>query len=244
MVMCLSCSVSMDLSLKCFALFNTGYIKFDSKNPGICFFSDAVTKTVDPIGAQLSWSDCGVTIFVPPGAVPKHQCMQITVHPCFSGPYILPDEYEFASLVYLISSKCDFQKCVHLSIEHCIHLSDEEDCSLMVFVSASSKPTYNETNYKPEYHFKVINGIEPPIFQQNMTTGVIKLKHFCHVALSRRKRPLHWSRRPENMISRQQQRQRPSTGSRDTTQKRPITKTGRSTLRLPSISEAPKSMAL
>ena len=111
--------------------------------------------------------------------------MNISIHPCFSGPFELPDQYESASPAYLIhSDKKEFQKNITIRMHHYISLQSEEDCEDMAFLSASPTPEYRGS--RPVYTFKEI--CRPKgIFRPGNQVGEISLRHFCIVEIGMKK---------------------------------------------------------
>ena len=156
--------------------------KFDPTYPGICFLGNPKQAFISPEGQSLNWEDIGITLHVPPGAVPEDKQLNLTVRPCLCGPFVLPEGYELASPVYLITPAFDFMAEVELSISHFANLETEADSKRMVFVSARSAPRYVKS--RPQYKFKVLpNGS----FEKGMQQGNIILEHFCNVAAAQTK---------------------------------------------------------
>ena len=124
--------------------------------------------------------DIGLRIDIPPGAVAKDKKLRLTVQPCLSGPFILPEDHELVSPVYMIETATDFSKGVHLSIEHCLGELESEDCGDMTFISAPSTPTCTT----PEYKFSALqNGV----FEKGSLEGTIVMNHFCAVGIAKRR---------------------------------------------------------
>ena len=147
--------------------------KFDSSHPGICFLGDPWKKNVGSDGGTISWKRIGLEINIPSGAVPQGKNLELQVRPCLSGPFDLPQGYQLASPVYLITPTFEFLKEVRLSIAHFAGLDSKSDCDSMTFISSSSKPS-NAAQAK--YVFKLLSG---GIFRKKEHHGVIYTKHFC-----------------------------------------------------------------
>lgn len=124
-------------------------------------------------GGTISWEEIGIEIEIPPRAVPKGRNLELSVRPCLSGPFILPNEYQLASPVYLITPAFEFTRKVKLSIAHFAGLDRNKDSDRMTFISASSLPVYAP---QAKYEFKVMKG---GIFKKKEHHGFICLKHFC-----------------------------------------------------------------
>ena len=89
---------------------------------------DQWRETVTSAGKEISWADIGIKINIPPGAVPEDRPITVSVRPGYSGPFELPEDYEFASPVYAISPGLEFNKDVKLFVTHFVDLLSEDDC--------------------------------------------------------------------------------------------------------------------
>ena len=148
------------------------------------FFNPPATKRITSFATTIgSLAEMGITIFVPENAANKTS--DISIYPCFSGPFELPDQYESASPAYLIQHKLDFEKDLTIKMHHHACLLSEEDCKDMVFLSASSTPEYRRSG--PTYVFKEIHGVKG-IFRPGDQIGETSLRHFCLKKIGR-KRP-------------------------------------------------------
>ena len=135
-------------------------------------------ETVDNSGTTISSQDYGITIIIPPGAIPQGTEILVQVHCCFGGPFVLPKGYRLCSPVYIISPSFHFLKDIELQIVHHAYLSDPEDCSQMMFVTdAPSLETVDQL----EYHLRPIQGGH---FSEHGVVGNISLKHFCKKAIA------------------------------------------------------------
>ena len=131
--------------------------------------------------------DMGISIFVSHNTIRlEEESSDISIRPCFSGPFELPENYEPASPSYLIRHNMkDFQKDVTIRMHHYASLQNEEDCEDMAFLTASSTPEYRES--RPVYTFKEIQGAKG-LFKPGDQVGEISLRHFCFVRAAKRKR--------------------------------------------------------
>ena len=156
------------------------YVEFLSKYPGVVFFWKTIRRTIDSSGAVIdNLKDAGIYISIPRGSLsPNEEPFDLVIHPCFIGPFELPDDYKSASPTFLIhpSRRVDFQKDITVKIHHHANLRSEEDCEDMVFLSASSTPEYRESH--PVYTFKKICGAKT-MFRPGDQVGEIALRHFC-----------------------------------------------------------------
>ncbi len=162
--------------------------------PGV-LVSEGVTKlNVTPLescvdllresGFSLSFPQDSLSSSDPP--------LEVSIQPCFSGPFELPDNIELVSPAYVIkhSRKVNFIKDVTLKIRHYANLQTDEDCKDMVFLTASSSPKFRDSN--PVYVFKEMKAANSS-FKPNEEepVGEIALRHFCISLLGRRKRSNH-----------------------------------------------------
>lgn len=89
--------------------------------------------------------DVGISIFVPENSLSsEEECLDLSIHPCFSGAFELPDDYRSASPTYLIrhDKRVTFLKDITVRMLHHTCLQSQSDCEDMVFFSASSIPQY------------------------------------------------------------------------------------------------------
>ena len=170
--------------------------KFDEKYPKVCFFGDAHHEVVTTEGQAIKWEDIGVTIDIPPGAVSEQATTDVSVWPCLSGPFEIPDGIDLASPFYLATAhgpRFKFTQGIKLSLQHFINLKTPEDCKEMVFLSAPSTPSY--TRSKPTYLFREI---QKGTFTVGSQVATIFAEHFCFVVVGRLWRYNHLR---ENMYS-------------------------------------------
>ena len=159
--------------------------------PGILFIEG--TKREEIVTAKektINVEDEGLSLSIPEGALPSTDPpLQLEIHPCFCGPFNVPQYVELVSPAYILnpSRKVAFQKEVLVKIWHYANLETEEDCKDMVFLSASTRPQYRGDT--PVYVFKKIRGSKG-LFRprEEEPVGQIALKHFCTLALGKRKR--------------------------------------------------------
>lgn len=156
----------------------------DERYPGIRFFETPKVRQVSSSGAHItSWrKEHGVEFYIPPGAIPPGNIVDISVWPCSNGPFILPDQFEFASPVVLISPPFHFSREITLTMSHFSKLVTVDDCKEMVFLSA---PSSSEIAESPAYRFKILKHGD---FKPNQKFGNINLTHFCLVGVGREKR--------------------------------------------------------
>ena len=137
----------------------------------------------------------GISVSIPEDSLSSaEEPLILQIHPCFSGPFELPEEYESASPAYLIkhSRRVEFQKDITVKIHHYACLETEEDCDDMVFLSASATPEFRESG--PVYIFKEIKEAKG-VFKSEYQVGEIALRHFCLLKEGKRKRA---SKSPES----------------------------------------------
>ena len=172
MYVCMTCTYV-------FIFFLSGHCQFDPLFPWISFLGEPWQETVTSEGQLLYWDDIGITLDIPPGAVPKDKQLNLTVRPCLSGPFILPEGYKLASPVYLITPAFNFSRDGKLTITHFANVKSETDCKNMTFVSAHCTPHYTASG--PQYKFKALPG---GVFLTEKREASLSLKHFCVIGMA------------------------------------------------------------
>lgn len=132
----------------------------------------------------MDWKDVGITVNVPRGAVPKEKLLDLTMHPCLSGPFQMPEGYKPASPVYLITTTLEFSREVKIAIDHFARLQSQDDCDGMAILSASCTPDYSSSG-RPLYTFTEIKGVKGT-FKLGEQVGVVTLQHFCGLTVGRK----------------------------------------------------------
>ena len=122
---------------------------------------------------------------IPPGAIPESKELELTVWPCSDGQFQLPEDYELASPVFLVSPSFEFSHEINLTMYHFSNLEMEEDCERMVFLSSPTAPNMKMAGEKPAYQFRVLG---KGVFKPHRNYGQISLTHFCIIGAGRRKR--------------------------------------------------------
>ena len=164
-------------------------LKEKAAYPGILFSEGVKKEFITSDEKTINLEDVGISITFPENSWPSSDPpLEITIQPCFSGPFEMPDGIESVSPAYIIkyNRKITFIKDVILKIRHNANLQTKEDCENMVFLSARSTPEYRGSC--PFYVFKEITdtkGLFGP--RQEKPLGEIQLKHFCIVTTGIRK---------------------------------------------------------
>ena len=117
----------------------------------------------------------GIFLTIPENSLnPTEERATVSVHPCISGPFKLPDGYEAASPVYLIKlgREVKLQNDIKVRINNYACLESEEDREDMVFLSA---PVLRVSKYFFK-EIEVVNGVFKP-----------ECRNFC-LCLGKRKR--------------------------------------------------------
>ena len=163
-------------------------LKRKTAYPGLLFSEGvkkvAVTteeKTIDLV------EDVGISLKFPENSLPSTDPpLEVTIQPCFSGSYVLPDDIELASPAYVITPNREvtFQKDLVVKIQHYANLQTEEDCEDMVFLLASSTPEYRGSI--PIYKFKEMKEAKK-MFRpgQKQPLGEIQLNHFSIIGVGK-----------------------------------------------------------
>ena len=164
-------------------------IGVDHSHPGIFFFKMPIMQLLTVEHTSISrLEDMGIEITIAENSLKEP--LELSIHPCFSGPFDLPRKYKSASPAYLIkhSKNVDFLKDLTVKIQHYACLQKEKDCEDMTFLSASSIPQYRESS--PVYVFREIKG-KKGRFRPGDQVGEVSLRHFCFLKIGKRKRKKH-----------------------------------------------------
>ena len=161
------------------------YYKFDERYPGIRFFGSPWRQQVTSDGAHIrEWGEeIGIEFYIPPGAIPQGKKLDLSVWPCSAGPFQLPEGYELASPVFLISPSFQFSHEVTLKMHHFYALETKEDCVDMAFLSSPATPSM-QNDKQPVYKFRVLS---KGVFEPSEEYGKVSLKHFCLAGLGKHK---------------------------------------------------------
>ena len=164
--------------------------------PGILFSKGVKKESITSDEKTINLEDVGISVTFPENSLPStDQPLEITIQPCFSGSFEMPDGIESVSPAYLIkcNRKITLLKDAILMIRHYANLQTEEDCKNMVFLSARSTPEYRGSS--PVYVFKEITDTKG-LFRpgQEKPLGEIRMRHFCIVTTGRNK-PLNGKKR-------------------------------------------------
>ena len=125
--------------------------------PSVNLDKTALTKTFESSGGVFDASAAGVTISIPPGAVPSGVIATVSVKLCSSGSFQFPEGCKPVSLIYLVETNETFLKPVELAISHFAVLQLEEDYTSVVILTASLVPDYS--GYTLSYPFREVTGV-------------------------------------------------------------------------------------
>jgi len=125
-----------------------------------------LTKTFESSGGVFDASAAGVTISIPPGAVPSGVIATVSVKLFSSSSFQFPEDCELVSPIYFVETNKNFLKPVELVISHDAGLQSEEDCKSVVILTASIVPDYRGST--PSYPFRKASG---GIFEVGRRTG-------------------------------------------------------------------------
>lgn len=161
------------------------YYTHDEKYPGMRFFRNPWKVTVTSEGYHVNWGEeIGIEFTIPPGAVPQGEELELSVWPCTSGPFQLPERYELASPVYLITPSFNFLCDITVTMYHFCAVETERDGENMAFLSSPTTPCTGK-HQQLYYQFKVLGkGAFKPLEEW----GCISLKHFCNLTNARKRK--------------------------------------------------------
>jgi len=76
--------------------------------PSVNLEKTVLTKTFESLGGVFDTSAAGVTISIPPGAVPSGVMATVSVKLCSSGSFQFPEGCKPVSLIYLVETNKTF----------------------------------------------------------------------------------------------------------------------------------------
>ena len=163
----------MNNSLHCRLFPNAAYsnITFHGRPKVAAFTSSVNTVHMEDVGVSLSIQQ----------VLDPVEKLEFLVHPCLTGPFVLPTDYEAASPVYLIQPTTGgkIHTDVTMGIHHYASLKSEEDYRNMRFLSTSF--TYQET-----YTFTDFNGVTENFKEEDQIVKVA-LKGFGFIVVANKK---------------------------------------------------------
>ena len=140
-------------------------------------------------GAHIrEWGEeIGIEFDVPPGAVPQGKKLDLSVWPCCNGPFQLPEGYELASPVFLISPSFQFTFDVTLKKHHYSGFTTKKECESIAFLSSPANLQVPERlmltlekGEKPVYKFRVLRN---EVYKSFQGFSQISLTHSCLSAI-------------------------------------------------------------
>ena len=156
--------------------------------PGILFSKGVKRESVTADEKIIDLvQDVGISLTFPENSLPSTDPpLEVSIRPCLSGSFVLPDDVQLTSPAYVITPNREvtFQKNLVVKIQHYANLQTEEDCEDMVFLSASSTPEYKGS--VPIYKFKEMKeakGMFRP--GQKQPLGEIQLNHFSIIGVGK-----------------------------------------------------------
>jgi hypothetical protein len=152
--------------------------EFLGEYPGIVFSKRRSEAKIAKEGGEIVGE--GITLVVPPGALPEGDPVSISLQACVGGPFYLPnDKMVFMSSVFLIEPPCVFHKSVTLSIDLFTSVKNR-DSERIVFVTSPTKGIIRGES--AQWIFKEYG---TPNFSVGSKSGKIELKHFCFASFAR-----------------------------------------------------------
>lgn len=121
------------------------------KNTQCIFYGEPKMVSITSSTRMVDMPDVGVSLSIQ--QQPHNAAVKVLVHPCVTGPFVLPPDYKAVSPVYLIQQVTTdqmLQKGLTVSIQHCANLKNKEDCNHMTFLLAQTEGKY--------YSFNTISG--------------------------------------------------------------------------------------
>ena len=149
-------------------------------------YGETVLTIVGDKPQELRWPDYGFYLDIPEGALPPDVTASVTVKVISGEQFELPENNQFISAVYWISSSEIFLKEVAVSIQHRAFITSEDQLSKFKFVIAKGFQDalpydFNENGrFVFPNHFKAREGL----FRAHTQYGTIKLNQFSLIAVT------------------------------------------------------------
>ena len=142
-------------------------------------FSNCIDKKTFSLQSDsdqiLDWSDYGLIIKVPKGALTSSA--EVDIIALAGGDFAFPKDYELVSAIYAISFSKPLSNHVKLQVQHCVSIKKEVHSHYLDFAVAS-------IDNKPSYQFKQVKG---GIFSIGDRYGHILVSHFSLWSIIKRK---------------------------------------------------------
>ena len=104
--------------------------------------------------------DVGISLSIQQQAfdAADRKLVKLHVHPCLTGPFVLPDNFEAVSPAYLIQSiNREPPVAITIRLQHHVKLRSKRDCENMRFLLATPTPRISEGH--SVYTFKEVNEV-------------------------------------------------------------------------------------
>ena len=112
--------------------------------PNLDYIEEPITASFKSTGGQFPPEGkyprddyYGLSIIVPPNAVPKDQEVKLKIGMCCYGPFAIDENYEVASDFVVIVADQVFDKPVTVVMEHCLILQEYRESSEVLIMKAS-----------------------------------------------------------------------------------------------------------
>lgn len=113
---------------------------------------------------------------------------EVTVQPCYSGPFNIPKGLEKASPVYMMKESNSLMRktSARIRINHHSSIENEEDQQDMVFLQGDSVPTREKSTLA--YNFSTMHGGDAS-FNVGENTGEITVRELTPMCVARKQSP-------------------------------------------------------
>ena len=90
------------------------------------------------VDTLLNWEKYGLRITIPQEALPLYDTVEVAIAALVGGEFILPEDTELVSAVYVISVSKPLLKPVQLEIQHCVFIEKPVHSNYLSFATAPS----------------------------------------------------------------------------------------------------------
>lgn len=150
----------------------------DGPIPNLDYIEEPTTASFKSDGGKFPseeyrWNDYyGLSIFVPPNAVPKGQEIQLRIGVCCYGPFSIDEKYEVASDFVVIVADREFDQPVKVLLEHCLLLQDYNECEEVRILKAS-----HQRDVKNLFAFNELSTL--PTISSTSSNLCFEINEFC-----------------------------------------------------------------
>ncbi len=135
---------------------------------------------------RIAWRDFGLSLVVPPGALPEGTSVRIAVHCCQTSTFRLPAGLQLVSLVYLVaaSPEATFSKPVQLALKQPKKVTSDSMRSQLTFVVMDGTTAPEASTGAASGSSRELRPAQGGLFKIGSSTGRISLGSIDQLAVA------------------------------------------------------------